>query len=141
MAFGFLPRRFEEGEVIYREQEEVPEMYLILDGIVDVGYVFFDMHIGEERTHLDKNKLASEYFAKSLINRSYFAEYYMFNNRKCDYLYKARTEVKAIGISKAHLFSVLTKHEKQGNLLREDANLRYDRLFRNTLVFYVIVIM
>jgi hypothetical protein len=34
MAFGFLPRKFSTNEVIYQEEEEVPEMYLILEGTV-----------------------------------------------------------------------------------------------------------
>jgi hypothetical protein len=47
IAFGFMPRKFEEGEIIYDEDDEVPEMYFIIDGEVGVGY---------RLPHKDKNK-------------------------------------------------------------------------------------
>ena len=41
VAFGFMPRKFEpteEDEIIYEEEDDVPEMYFIIDGVVGVGY-------------------------------------------------------------------------------------------------------
>ena len=140
MAFGFLPRRFEEGDVIYREQEEVPEMYLILDGTVGVGYVFFDMQLGDQNNYSgDKNKTMNEYFGKFLMRRSYFGEYYLMTNRKSEFLYKAITEVKAIGIPKAHFLKVLEKHEEPAKNLRDDANSRYTDYLRRPLVYYIYI--
>ena len=40
-AFGFMPRQFEatdEDSIIYDEEDEVSEMYFILEGNVGVGY-------------------------------------------------------------------------------------------------------
>ncbi len=34
MAFGFLPRKFDKSDVIYKEGEEVEELYLIRSGTV-----------------------------------------------------------------------------------------------------------
>ncbi|MDR3548150.1 MAG: hypothetical protein P4M11_07800 [Candidatus Pacebacteria bacterium] len=34
MAFGFLPRRFRPGDLIYSEDDYVEELYLITKGIV-----------------------------------------------------------------------------------------------------------
>ena len=34
MAFGFLPRRFAVGELIYKEDDDVEELYLICKGTV-----------------------------------------------------------------------------------------------------------
>ena len=34
MSFGFLPRKFDKGELIYKEGEEIEELYLIRSGIV-----------------------------------------------------------------------------------------------------------
>ncbi len=34
MAFGFLPRNFMKGDVIYNEDDEVEELYLIKEGTV-----------------------------------------------------------------------------------------------------------
>ena len=41
VSFGFMPRRFEpteEDRIIYDEEEEVPEMYFIVEGTVGIGY-------------------------------------------------------------------------------------------------------
>ena len=42
IAFGFMPRKFEcqheEDKIIYDEEEEVPEMYFITEGIVGIGF-------------------------------------------------------------------------------------------------------
>ena len=41
VAFGFMPRRFEatdDDQIIYDEEEEVPEMYFITEGIVGIGF-------------------------------------------------------------------------------------------------------
>ena len=41
LSFGFMPRRFEatiEDRIIYDEEDEVLEMYFILDGSVGIGY-------------------------------------------------------------------------------------------------------
>jgi hypothetical protein len=41
ISFGFIPRQFdttEDDKVIYDEEDEVPEMYFILEGCVGIGY-------------------------------------------------------------------------------------------------------
>jgi len=41
VSFGFMPRKFEpteEDKIIYDEEEEVPEMYFIIEGQVGIGY-------------------------------------------------------------------------------------------------------
>lgn len=41
IAFGFMPRRFEpteEDKIIYDEEDEVSEMYFILEGTIAIGY-------------------------------------------------------------------------------------------------------
>ena len=48
-SFGFLPRNFNphhdpDDEVIYYDEEEVPEMYFCLEGLVAVGYFFGTSH-------------------------------------------------------------------------------------------------
>jgi hypothetical protein len=34
IAFGFLPRKFKKGQIIYSEGEDVEEFYLIRQGFV-----------------------------------------------------------------------------------------------------------
>ena len=41
VAFGFMPRKFEptdEDHLIYDEEDEVPEMYFVLEGTVGIAY-------------------------------------------------------------------------------------------------------
>ena len=41
IAFGFMPRQFqsiEEDHIIYDEEDEVPEMYFITEGVVGIGF-------------------------------------------------------------------------------------------------------
>jgi len=41
IAFGFMPRKFEpteEDKVIYDEEDEVPEMYFMTEGIIGIGF-------------------------------------------------------------------------------------------------------
>lgn len=38
VAFGFMPRHFDEEETIYDEEDEVPEIYFIMEGTIGVGY-------------------------------------------------------------------------------------------------------
>lgn len=40
IAFGFMPRKFDENEIIYDEDDEVPEIYFIIEGEVGVAYRF-----------------------------------------------------------------------------------------------------
>lgn len=42
VAFGFMPRKFEENEIIYDEDDEVPEIYFIIDGEVGIAYRHLD---------------------------------------------------------------------------------------------------
>ena len=41
MSFGFLPRKFQDGEIIYGEGEYVEELYLIHSGIVSLLLLIF----------------------------------------------------------------------------------------------------
>ena len=41
IAFGFMPRNFEptdDDKIIYDEEEEVPEMYFILEGVIGIAF-------------------------------------------------------------------------------------------------------
>ena len=38
ISFGFQPRIFDKGEIIYEEDQEAPEMYFIISGQIGVGY-------------------------------------------------------------------------------------------------------
>lgn len=38
IAFGFMPRKFDENELVYDEEDEVTEIYFIMEGTLGVGF-------------------------------------------------------------------------------------------------------
>lgn len=38
ITFGFLPRKFNETEIIYDEEDDVTEIYFIMEGTVGAGF-------------------------------------------------------------------------------------------------------
>lgn len=38
VGFGFLPREFDVGEIIYEEEDEASEIYFILEGECGISY-------------------------------------------------------------------------------------------------------
>ena len=57
IALGFMPRKFEptpEDSLIYDEEETVPEMYFVTEGIIGVGYCLTGKGLGEEKMSLGK---------------------------------------------------------------------------------------
>lgn len=53
VVFGFMPRKFEptdEDKVIYDEEEEVIEMYLILEGAIEIAFSLISNGMREKFT-------------------------------------------------------------------------------------------
>lgn len=88
-SFGFLPRSFNpvqdpDDEIIYYEEEEVPEMYFCLEGLVSVGYFF-----GSSNT--TKNEFRGvKRFAQMFI----ICDHYVVNNLRCEFVYMCIQPVK-----------------------------------------------
>ena len=97
IAFGFLPRMYKRGSVIYGEDEEVEELYLIRKGIVTAGFT------------LKREK----YVAKEFVQTEYIGAYYIFENLCSEFHYEAKTDVEVIGIPKNYFQEVLKRHSKK----------------------------
>jgi hypothetical protein len=121
ISFGFMPRRFEpspEDEIIYQEDDEVPEMYFIMEGTVGVGYELMNSHrIG---------KYLKEY--------SYICDYYVLNNKKSEFLFKAIREVKAFALQKKFIKKVFKKYPEIDAVIRSESLTRYKKNIREPLV-------
>jgi len=55
IAFGFMPRMFEateEDQIIYDEEEEVPEMYFMTEGVVGIGFSLVANGILNKKYHI-----------------------------------------------------------------------------------------
>ena len=97
VAFGFLPRRFdtsEEDRVIYDEEDDVPEMYFVMEGTVGIGYSLMGTGITKRKQY----KIAKKFMAECLI-----CEHYCVNNQRAQFIYLALKEVKGFAITKKFL--------------------------------------
>jgi hypothetical protein len=57
ISFGLMPRKFEtteEDKLIYDEEDEVPEMYFITEGVVAVGYSLICNGISKKQYRIAK---------------------------------------------------------------------------------------
>ena len=80
-----MPRFFEEEELIYDEEDEVPEMYFIMEGTIGVGFRLS----GQGRQYR---------LIKYLRDRSFICDHYVVNKKKSEYLYMCVKEVKAFAL-------------------------------------------
>lgn len=75
IAFGFMPRKFEpteEDKIIYDEEDEVSEMYFILEGTVAIGYSLIANGISRKQYKI----------AKKLKSECLICDHYVVNNQK-----------------------------------------------------------
>ena len=82
VAFGLKPRHFSEKEdenVIYDEEEEVLEMYFILNGTVGIGFHTYQQP-------LDKMPFQ---ITHQISSNSFFGDYYLCNNTKAEFVHIA----------------------------------------------------
>lgn len=94
ISFGILPRRFKAGEEIYKEDDDVEEIYLITKGIVSAGFTIRGV----------------KFRAKEIQQKSTVGDYYVLKGRKSEFLYEAETEVEAMGITGEFFMSVLNNY-------------------------------
>lgn len=76
VCFGFQPRKFEEGEIIYEEESEAPEIYFIMKGMVNVGCRL----PGVAKPFM---------MPKVLKERHIIGDFYVCFNKKSEFMYQA----------------------------------------------------
>lgn len=100
VAFGLMPRIFSKAEdenVIYDEEDEVLEMYFVMNGSVGVGYHLFQQPLEKPRYTL----------VKQLEMNVAFGDFYLFNYRKSEFLFIAVTHVEAFAISREFIHETI----------------------------------
>lgn len=93
ISFGFMPRRFDtsdEDKVIYDEEDEVTEMYFVLEGSIGIGYSLISNGITRKQY-----KIAKKFKADCII-----CDHYVVNNQKSQFIYMALKEVKSFALNK-----------------------------------------
>jgi len=97
IAFGFMPRKFEpteEDKMIYDEEEEVPEMYFIMEGIVGIGFSLIANGYSKDQFSIPKRQTGP-----CLI-----CDHYVVNQQKSQFIYMAIIkDVKCYALTKTFL--------------------------------------
>ena len=70
VAFGFMPRKFDENVIIYDEGDDVPEVYFIMEGTIRVGFRTPTLNYTDFRL--------IKYFRED----SFVCNFYVYANRK-----------------------------------------------------------
>ena len=104
VGFGFMPRNFDpnsEDKIIYDEEDDVIEMYFIVEGIVGVGFSLI-------ANGFRKNpyKIAKRYSPNQVI-----CDHYLCNDLKSQFIYMAMKEIKSFALTKKFLlYEVFPKY-------------------------------
>ena len=92
-----MPRKFEpteEDKVIYDEEEEVPEMYFITEGVVGIGFSLIANGMTNQQNFISMKKVGSQLIA----------DHYVVNQCKSQFIYMAiNQDVKGFALTKKFL--------------------------------------
>lgn len=103
VAFGFMPRNFEpndDDKIIYDEEEEVPELYFILEGVVGVAFSLIANGFTNKQYSIGKRLVADlDHTTAHTI-----CDHYVVNRCKSQFIYMAlNKDVKCFALSKKRL--------------------------------------
>jgi len=104
LSFLLLPRLFSKDEIIYNLDEEVEELYLIMDGMVSVSY----------GKHKDIVHHKTNFYSGDQVGL-----YYCLYNLTAEYEYVAGDESKVYGINKIEFLKLLKKYPEIEDQMRE----------------------
>ena len=125
ISFCFLPRHFTPGEVIYYQNDDVEEMYFVVDGTVSVGYSF-EIENEEPKYH---TKIASGDF---------FGGYYTLFNVKSEYRFISEREGKMFGINKFDLLKLVKNYPEINKKLRKVVYDKYKEHIKEEMDQFII---
>jgi hypothetical protein len=81
-GLGLMPRRFRptsDDKIIYDEEDDVPELYLITEGIVSIG---FRLISGTQNKEKDKQFVIGKRMQGGPKNSSIICDHYVVNDCK-----------------------------------------------------------
>jgi len=129
VSYGFLPREFDpenekDDEIIYNEEDEVPEMYFCLEGIVSVGYFF---GAGRKTKHDFKA-------VKKFVQMFIICDHYVVNNLRCEFVFKCEKAVKCFALTKKFLLkNIFKKYPEIANEIKANAHARYQKYLKRPI--------
>ncbi|CAI2360541.1 unnamed protein product [Moneuplotes crassus] len=121
VSFGFMPRKFEENELIYDEEDEVPEIYFILEGTVGVGF------------RLPGNNSQDFKLIKYFREDSFICDFYVCTDRKSEFVYQCIKETKTYALGKSFLNDIFKKYPEIMSNIRKDSEKRYKKAIMKPL--------
>mmetsp|Transcript_38894 Transcript_38894/g.28764 ORF Transcript_38894/g.28764 Transcript_38894/m.28764 type:complete len:355 (+) Transcript_38894:589-1653(+) len=128
IAFGFMPRYFSTSEpdlFIYEEEDEVPEMYFVLNGSIGIGYSIIARGPSQRQY-----RIAMKLKAPCLV-----CEHYVLNFVKSEFLHVVLKPVQCYALTRKFLSKhIFPKYPEISTQMKDEANIRYRRLFRKQVV-------
>jgi len=107
VAFGFMPRKFEptdDDKIIYDEEEEVPEMYFINEGIIGIAFSLIANGFTNKQYSIGK-RLSTNQLGPQMSSQAHLiCDHYVVNQCKSQFIYMALVkEVKCFALTKKTL--------------------------------------
>ena len=130
VAFGLKPRHFSEKDeenVIYDEEEEVLEMYFILNGTVGIGYHTYQQPLEKKPFHI----------THQIGSNSFFGDYYLCSNTKAEFVHVAISDVEAFALSKKFLMGkVFPKYPSIYRDIQNESKTRYQSNIKEKIMLH-----
>jgi len=121
VAFGFMPRKFDENEIVYDEEDDVTEIYFIIEGTLGVGFRV----PGTESNNIK--------LIKFFRDDSFVCDYYVCNNKRSEFIYQALKETKVVALQKKFMKEVFAKHPEIASKIKAESTKRYSKMIRDPL--------
>lgn len=122
------PRKFdanEDDKLIYDEEDEVSEMYFIIEGTVGIGYYIFSQGLSKTQYKL----------GIYMKDNSFICDYYVCNNKKSEFIFISVSEVKAFALSKRFLLQqIFVKYPEIAADIKEQSFNRYKKNIKSRLI-------
>ena len=131
VAFGFMPRNFttnDDDKIIYDEEEDVPEMYFIIEGNVAIAFSLIANGFSNKQYQIGKRLVTQPNQEAHLI-----CDHYVVNQCKSQFIYMVyNKDIKSFALTKKKLHEeVFPKYKEiQSKMQMEAFNTYNKRIFK-----------
>lgn len=122
IGFGFQPREFDVGEIIYEEEDEASEIYFIIEGECGIKYQLPGTH----------SKLVEH--AKYMKKGSFIGDYYVCNHRRSEFTYTCTKPMKCYSLGREFLTKLFEKYHSIGAEIKNQSLWRHKKCVRKPIL-------
>ena len=128
ICFGLKPAKFDaidDEKLILDEEDEVSDMYFIMEGCVGIGYYLMSQGLSKKqfKIGIQRHKFTT------------ICDYYVTFNKNSEFIYLVQSNVQAISLSKRFLLSeVFVKYPRHAHKIKVKAEQRYIQNVREVLL-------